>query len=68
MLFIHPYKVMYKLNTLSAIKKMTVKELRDFIHKNYYKQIGFTKDNTCSSIKRQKKHLLSFATKLMKNT
>ena len=34
---------MYKLNIVSAIKKMTNKELRDLICKNYYSQIGFTK-------------------------
>ena len=28
-----------------AIKKMPAKEIRDFILKNYYKQIGFYKEN-----------------------
>ena len=36
---------MYKLNILSPIKLMTVKELKDFIYKNYYRRIGFTKEN-----------------------
>ena len=44
---------MYILNIVSAIKKMTMKELRDFIFKNYYKQIGFTEENSYNSMKRQ---------------
>ena len=29
-------------NIASAIKKLTIKELRDFIFENYYKRIGFS--------------------------
>ena len=35
---------MYKLNIVSAIKKMTIKELTGFIYENHYSQIGFTKE------------------------
>ena len=34
---------MYTLNIVSAINKMTVNELRDFIFENYHKRIGFDK-------------------------
>ena len=37
---------MYILNILSAIKKMTIKELKGFFFKNYYRQIGFTKESS----------------------
>ena len=33
---------MYILNILSAIKNITIKELKDFIFKNYYLHVGFT--------------------------
>ena len=33
---------MYIFNVLSAIKTMTVKELKDFIFENYYGRSGFT--------------------------
>ena len=36
---------MYILNIVRAIKKMSVNEIRDFIFDNYYKQIGFSKEN-----------------------
>ena len=45
---------MYKLNIVSNIKNMTIK---DFIYENYYSQTGFTKENSYYSIKRQKKRL-----------
>ena len=48
---------MYKLNILSTIKKMTIKELRDFIHKNYYRRIGFPKENNYYSMKHQEKRI-----------
>ena len=45
---------------------MAIKELKDFISENYYKQIGFTERNRVYSMKCQKKKgLLSFATKLI---
>ena len=46
---------MYILNISRAIKKMSVKEIRDFIFENYYKRIGFCKGNSYYSIKRLKK-------------
>ena len=33
---------------------MTIIELRDFIFENYYRRIGFTKENSYYSIKHQK--------------
>ena len=45
---------MYILNTLFAIKKMTVKELKDFIFKNYYKRPEFTKENSYYSMTHRK--------------
>ena len=38
----------------SAIKMMSVNELRDFIFKNYYKRIGFVKERSSYSMKRLK--------------
>ena len=35
---------MYILNITGAIKKMAVNEIRDFILKNYYKQIWLSKE------------------------
>ena len=35
---------MYILNIASAMKKMSVKEIRDFIFENYYKRIVFSKE------------------------
>ena len=60
---------MYILNTISAIiKKMTIKELKDFMLKNYYRQIGFPKEKNYYSMKHQKKkELLLLATKLIES-
>ena len=56
---------MYNLNITSAIKKMTVNEVRDFIFENYYKRIGFSKENSYYSMKHQKrKDLQLFEIKL----
>ena len=44
---------------------MTVNEIKDFIFENYYKQIGFSKENSYYSMK-HKKDLQFFATKLIK--
>ena len=46
---------MYILNITSALKKMSVNELRDFIFENYYKRIGFVKERSYYSMKRLKK-------------
>ena len=66
MLFIHLYKaifllfcfpivIMCILNIASAIKRITVNELRDFIFENYYRRIGLSKENSYYSMKYQKK-------------
>ena len=46
---------MYILNIAKAPKKMSVNEIRDFIFENYYKRIGFSKENSYYSMKRLKK-------------
>ena len=46
---------MYILNIASAIKKLLVNELRDFIFENYCKRIGFAKERSYYSMKRLKK-------------
>ena len=46
---------MYILSITSAIKNMSVNEIRNFIFKNYYKRIGFSKENSYYSMKHQKK-------------
>ena len=46
---------MYTLNNASAIKNMSVNEIRDFIFENYYKRIGFSKENSYYSMKFLKK-------------
>ena len=60
---------MYILNIASAIKKMRVNEIRDFIF-NYYKQIGFVKERSYYSRKilKKKKDLLLLANKLIEET
>ena len=37
---------MYVLNSVRAIKKMSVNEIKDFIFENYYKRIGLFKENS----------------------
>ena len=46
---------------------MSENDIRDFIYENYYKWIGFSKENSYSSLKRskKKKSLLLFANKLI---
>ena len=39
---------MYILNIVIAVKDTTVNEIRDFIFENYYKRIGFSKENSYS--------------------
>ena len=46
---------MYILNIANTLKKMTVKELKDFVRENCYKQIEFTKENSYYSMESQKK-------------
>ena len=57
---------MYTLNTATAIKKISVNEIRDFIFENYYKRIPFSKENSYYSMKHLKREdLLLFANKLI---
>ena len=46
---------MYILNIATAIKKMKIKDLKDFILENYYQRNGYTEESSYYSIKRQKK-------------
>ena len=46
---------MYILNIASLLKKMTVNELKDFVFENYYRQIGFSKENSYYLMKHRKK-------------
>ena len=46
---------MYILNIDGAINKMSFNEIRDFIFEDYYKRIGFSKENSYYSMKRLKK-------------
>ena len=50
---------MYTVNIIKAIKRMLVNEIRELIFENYYKQIGFSKENSYYSMKRLKKKDLS---------
>ena len=53
------------LNTRSAIKRMGVKQFKDFISENCYRRIRFTKENSYYSMRCQKKKdLLLVATNL----
>ena len=56
---------MYILNIARAIKKMSSNVNRDFIFENYYKRIGFFKENSYYSMKRLKKLLLLLVKKLI---
>ena len=49
---------MYILNIARAIKKMSVKEIRDFIFENYDKRIGFVKGRIYYSMKHLKKRFI----------
>ena len=37
---------MYIPNIARAIKKMNVNKIRDFIYENYYKRLGFSKEES----------------------
>ena len=58
---------MYILSTVSAIKKITIKELKYFTCESYYRRTGFLKENRHYSIKLQKKKVLLPATKLIES-
>ena len=56
---------MHNLNNVSAIKKITIREPKDFIYENYYRRMGFARENRYYSMKyRNKKDLQLFATKV----
>ena len=46
---------MHILNIARAIKKMTVKELKDFTFENYHQRMGFAKENSYYSMKHHRK-------------
>ena len=54
---------MYMLNITRTIKKMSINEIRDFIFENYYKRIGFYKENSYYRLK--KKDLLLLLNKII---
>ena len=58
---------MYILSIVSTIKKITIKELKDFTYESYYRRMGFLKENSYYSIKYQKKKVLLLATKIIEN-
>ena len=45
---------------------MTMKDLREFLFENYYKQKGFIKKESYRSLKMRKKDLVLFPTNLTK--
>ena len=53
--FVFLYIIIYILNISSAIKKMSVNKLRDFIFENYYKRIWICKEKSYYSMKHLKK-------------
>ena len=53
---------MYILNIAGAIKKISVREIKDFIFENYYKRIWFFRENSYYSMKRLKKIYLLLLT------
>ena len=53
------------LNIVRVIKKISVNEIRNFVFENFFKRIGFSKENSFYSVKRLKrKDLLLLANKL----
>ena len=53
------------ISVVGAIKKMTIKELKDFVYEKYYEWVRFIKESTYYSTKHQRRSFLSFATKLI---
>ena len=43
---------MYILNIINATKRMTIKQVRDFIFENDYKRVAYRKENSYYSMKR----------------
>ena len=56
---------MHILNIARAIKKISVKKIKEFLSENYYKRIGFSNQNNCYSIKHLKKDFLLPPNKLI---
>ena len=57
---------MHIINNFRDIKKLTVKELKDFIDEKHYRRIEFLKENSYYSMKHQKKKdVFLLATKLI---
>ena len=53
------------LNIVRVIKKISVNEIRNFVFENFFKRMGFSKENSFYSVKRLKrKDLLLLANKL----
>ena len=59
---------MFNLNIASAIKKMPVNKLRDFIFENFHKRIGFVKKEFIIKWNVWKKGSLFLTNKLIENT
>ena len=58
--------IIYILNIAKAIKKISVNKIKDFIFQNYYKGIGFSKENNYYLMKHLKTiDILLFANKLI---
>ena len=57
---------MYIHNIENAIRKRSVKDLREFIFENYFEQIGFTKEDSYFSLTNWKETFILFLTKLTK--
>ena len=57
LLFAFPYIIMYTPDISRAIKKMSADVIRDFIFENYYKRIGFSKENSYYSMKLLKERI-----------
>ena len=55
---------MYILNAVSAIQKMSIKELKKCVFENYHQQMRFAKEKSYYSMKHHKKDLQLLATKL----
>ena len=53
LVFLH-YIMIYILNLLSPIEKITIKELMSLILENYYREIGFPKEKNTKLVKRSK--------------
>ena len=53
--FCFPNIIMYILNVVSAIQKMSIKELKKCVFENYHQQMRFAKEKSYYSMKHHKK-------------